>query len=233
MIMQDEFTDRLSDYLDDELSANERQSVDRHLRECEACRRTLDELTRVVASARALPPRPPSTDLWSGIAARMNTPQPAHRMRAWRISFTLPQLAAASLLLAALSGGLVWFAARPEPVGSANVQARQETAVLVASPETDPAENVQLAPIALADNQYAAAVADLERALAKGRGRLDRATIAIVEQNLKTIDQAIAQARQALAADPANTYLSGHLVETRRRKLDLLRRAAALTTDAN
>jgi len=82
--------------------------------------------------------------------------------------------------------------------------------------------------VSLADDQYDAAVADLEKALRAGRGRLDKSTIDIVEHNLQIIDQAIAQARDALAADPANTYLSGHLVEARRRKLDLLRRAAAL-----
>ena len=53
----------------------------------------------------------------------------------------------------------------------------------------------------------------------------------MVEHNLQIIDQAISQAREALAGDPANTYLSSHLVEARRRKLDLLRRATALTTD--
>jgi len=87
--------------------------------------------------------------------------------------------------------------------------------------------------VSLADAQYDAAVADLERALAKGRDRLDKATIAIVEENLSIIDQAISQARVALAADPANSYLSSHLVETRRKKLDLLRRAAALTAETN
>jgi hypothetical protein len=79
-----------------------------------------------------------------------------------------------------------------------------------------------------ADAQYDAAVADLEKAVKNGRGRLDKATIDIVEHNLQIIDQAIAQASDALAADPANGYLSGHLIEARRRKLDLLRRAAAL-----
>ena len=85
----------------------------------------------------------------------------------------------------------------------------------------------------MADAQYDAAVADLEEALNRGRGRLDPSTIATVEHNLQIIDQAIEQARDALVADPANTYLSGHLVEARRRKLDLLRRAAALTTESD
>jgi hypothetical protein len=98
-----------------------------------------------------------------------------------------------------------------------------------------PAADVQSPPggdivtVGFADAQYDAAVADLEHALKSGRGKLDRSTVAALEQSLQTIDQAIDQARQALASDPANTYLSGYLVETRRRKLDLLRRAAALT----
>jgi hypothetical protein len=92
-----------------------------------------------------------------------------------------------------------------------------------------PADDVQVATVGFADPQYDAAVADLEKAVKQGRGRLDENTIAIVEHNLQIIDQAIEQARQALAADPANNYLSSHLFEARRRKLDLLRRAAALS----
>ena len=47
--------------------------------------------------------------------------------------------------------------------------------------------------VSLADDQYDAAVADLEQALKHGRGKLDKATIAVVEHNLQTIDQAIAR----------------------------------------
>ena len=93
--------------------------------------------------------------------------------------------------------------------------------------------DVRIETVGMADAQYNAAVADLENALKTGRGRLDSSTIAIVEHNLQIIDQAINQAREALVGDPANTYLSSHLVEARRRKLDLLRRATALTTDMN
>ena len=79
------------------------------------------------------------------------------------------------------------------------------------------------------DAQYDAAVADLERALQSGRGRLDETTVAVVEENLAIIDRAIAEARSALGTDPSNGYLSGHLMQARRRKLDLLLRATALT----
>jgi hypothetical protein len=79
-----------------------------------------------------------------------------------------------------------------------------------------------------ATQSYAAAVADLERVLADGRGQLDSSTVRVIEQNLQAIDRAIAQAQRALEADPANLYLNTHLAETMRRKLDLLRQAAAL-----
>ena len=83
------------------------------------------------------------------------------------------------------------------------------------------------------DTEYDAAVADLQRALQSGRGQLDPATVKIVEQNLAIIDQAVDDARRALAQDPANADLSGYLQETKRRKLDLLRHAAALAEDFN
>jgi hypothetical protein len=76
-------------------------------------------------------------------------------------------------------------------------------------------------------------VADLERILQDGRGRLDSTTVRVLEQNLAVIDAAIAQARRAVAADSANLYLNSHLAETMRRKLELLRQAASLVATAS
>jgi hypothetical protein len=190
----------------------------------------------VVARAQALEPRPPRTDLWPGVAVRIErTTQPR------RFSFTLPQIAVAAVLLMAISGGVVWLAVNRSaeasrsvaqtghPASAAQSAEREASAAQPVEREASAQPNaIAIAPVNFADAQYDAAVSDLEKALRAGRGRLDQATITIVEHNLQLIDQAIAQAREALAADPANTYLSGHLVEARRRKLDLLRRAAAL-----
>ena len=244
--MHQEWTDQLSDYLDGELSADERDAVEAHLRTCAPCAAVLDDLKRVVARAATAAARPPDADLWAGIAARIETGgaaspgrvMPFGRREARRFTFTLPQLAAAAALLIAVSGGLAWNAA--ERIGAADssvsvAQPPQTADADAASPAaaTGAAEFARVENVGMADAQYDAAVADLEKALKDGRGRLDASTIAIVEHNLQIIDQAINQARDALAGDPANSYLSSHLVEARRRKLDLLRRATALATETN
>jgi tetratricopeptide (TPR) repeat protein len=248
MAMHEEWTDKLSEYLDDELSPREREAVESHLRGCAECAAVLHDLTRVVERAQSLDRRPPRADLWEGIAARIETRGAAPR----RVSFTLPQLAAAAVLLIAVSAGLAWqiagrsaeasrsrgLAATPtserDPStssGSSRASSRDE-ALTDREPSAE-RSNIDIAHISFADAQYDAAVSDLEKALQNGRGRLDKTTIEVVEHNLQIIDQAIEQARQALEMDPANDYLSGHLVDARRRKLDLLRRAAALTTESD
>jgi anti-sigma factor RsiW len=265
--VHEEWTDKLSEFLDGELTADQQRVVEAHLRGCADCAAVLADLKRVVARAQqaGAVPRPPSADLWAGIAARIDDARSAKAsaersatdsgtslrtdrsaeafalrragaLRTRRITFTLPQLAAAAVLVAAVSGGIVWRTVEP----TAPRHQDQVAAAAAAAPAAPAADRVadqdevdRIVPVGMADAQYDAAVADLEGALKQGRGRLDAATIATVEHNLQIIDQAIAQAREALVTDPANTYLSGHLVEARRRKLDLLRRAAALTSESD
>jgi anti-sigma factor RsiW len=216
--MSDQWTDRLSEYLDGELKGSERALLEAHLERCENCQETLAGLRRVVMRARSLEDRPPATDLWAGVTERIGVPSrvtPLATRR--RFTFSAPQLLAAGIALAVLSASGAWMlhptvqpvALQPAPGASGGV-----TITPVGAPS--------------AIQSYDAAVNDLERVLEQGRGRLDTATVRVLEQNLAIIDRAIADARRAVAADSANVYLNTHLAETMRRKVDLLRQAAAL-----
>jgi anti-sigma factor RsiW len=214
--------DRLSEYLDDELPSDERATIERHLEGCASCASTLDELRRVVDIARSLPRAEPGEQLWQGVKAQMREAAATAQVRPIRrFAFTLPQLAAASVLLALLSG---WAAIR--------LVAPREVASPIATAPAAGAVDDGVVAVGVSDPQYDAAVSDLEQALRLGRERLDPATVETVENDLRIIDEALEEANRALLADPANGYLSGHVIETRQRKLDLLRRATALTTDS-
>jgi anti-sigma factor RsiW len=209
--MTDPWIDRLSDYIDGEMDLAERLELEAHLGRCAECSDILLGLRRVVTRARALEDVAPKTDLWPGIAGQIGARLP----RRW--TFSLPQLAAASIALVALSSGAGWVL---------------HSGMLASSAVSAPVPPEPPVPVAVAQltRPYDQAVADLERVLNEGRGRLDTATVRVLEQNLATIDRAIAQAQLAVAADSANLYLNSHLAATMRRKLELLRQAAALVT---
>jgi anti-sigma factor RsiW len=211
--MTDRWTDRLSEYLDGELAPPERAALEAHLAACPDCRTTLDELRRVVARAQTLDDRPPRADLWPGVAARVGVARLAPRRH---FSFTVPQLAAASVALALLSAGSAWRLSRQLPT------ARPARSVATPTPVMTNVGVVQM------DARTAAAVAALEQTLQRNRSRLDSTTVRVIEKNLGIIDRAIRDAQSALAADPANAYLNQHLAQETRRKLELLRQAATL-----
>ena len=215
MPTHDVLNERLSEYLDNELDAAERAAVEAHLAECGECRADLQALAAVVARAGTLTDTPPDRNLWPGVEARIAPPQVLRPTFAGRrFAFTMPQLIAASLALMIASGGMVWLAR----LGG---ERTDFPAVLGEVPSP-------VRPANFGDAAFDQAVADLQQTLDAGRGRLDAQTIRILETNLQAIDRAIAQCREALAADPANVYLNTYLAETRRRKLELLRRATAL-----
>jgi anti-sigma factor RsiW len=231
-----EWTDRLSDYLDGELSDHEHRSVAAHVAGCVECSQALHELRAVVERARTLVPAEPPADLWKAVADRIvveNEGPIATLGTRRRFSFTWPELIAASVLLVLVSG---WAALRMNTPSSADLQVRRPDSadLQVRQPgNADIQAGPDVVPASVDDIEYDAAVADLQRALQSGRGQLDPATVKIVEQNLAIIDQAVDDARRALAQDPANADLSGYLQETKRRKLDLLRHAAAFAEDLN
>ena len=119
----DPFTDRLSEYVDDELDARERASVEAHLAGCAECRRRSTSCARSSARAGALrrfhaAAGSVAGDRGADRRAGGSSPRVSlfrRAMPARRFSFTLPQLAAAGLALMVLSGGLVWMARSGDP----------------------------------------------------------------------------------------------------------------------
>ena len=226
------WTDRLSEYLDDDLPVRERREVEVHLATCAECSDALKGLEQVVARARALEDAPPETELWTGIArsiasvaqeddqvidlsARFGRRDPLEVDG--RIRLSVSQLVAASLAMMIASGALVW-AVRPLAQGSGSPEATAGSAAVVqASLPTEMAES------------YAEDLARLEELVAEHRSELSPNTLRILEKNLAIIDRAIEESGAALSADPSNQYLREHLSRSVRRKVDYLRDASAIS----
>ncbi len=209
--MNDNWTNRLSEYIDGELDATEREALEAHLATCGHCYAILGDLRQVVARAKTLQDTAPATNLWTGIAREIRREQaPARRDRLVRrrFSLTVGQLLAASIALMLISGSGAWLALRPQPVADGGRVGNREA----------------LARQVDWTGRTDEAIADLQTALAQNEKRLDTATVRIVRQNLAIIDRAIADARVAVQNDPGNAYLNLHLATTMRRKVELLRR---------
>ena len=219
--MNDHWTNRLSEYIDGELDNEERLALEAHLATCGSCYATLAELRQVVARAQSLEDSSPSTDLWPEIRARLTPDRRPVVTRARHFSFSVPQLLAASVVLALLSAGGMWIGLRStKPTVTANQNI------------TSPPPDYTLASASRWRTSTDAAITELEEALARNQGQLDTATVRVLRQSLAVIDRAIAQAQRALKRDPGSNYLNLHLANTMRQKIELLRRANALASQS-
>jgi RNA polymerase sigma factor, sigma-70 family len=245
--------ERLAAYMEGDLPPAERAEAERHLGECVACADALAELRAIASQAAQLPLLAPSRDLWAGIEARISTP--VTRLEAVRTSVRRAprrqwQFALAAGALIAVSAGTTYMitthsgATGSQPVTVATATPRRDSQPTVV-PAPVPAQQAAPAPISpsnvsLASRKknvsvtrvYDREIAMLDSVVHTRRESLDPKTIRIIEQNLKIIDNAIAESRAALAKDPKSPLLTNRLDNVLGSKVQLLRTIAFLPTQS-
>lgn len=248
--------EQLNDLVDHRLTSEAASDVELHLAACAACTARREALMTLSLDAHALPNDvTPPDDLWGDLAASIEqlrhapridaasqAPAPAPKVspsplrtprtplsnalgdsaRTRMPGTSKAWLAAAAIALMALSSALTALYLRRGET-SATTMASNATQQLT------PAGSTML-PAAFVETErtYLASVAEVQSLLDAQRGVLAPATIETVDRALATIDAAIAEARAALLADPANRALAELLETNYRQKLDLLRRTAGL-----
>jgi anti-sigma factor RsiW len=236
--MNDDRYQRLSEYLDGELSEAEGAALEQELATDAGLARLLDELREVKRVAGEAEERGPDRDLWPQIAARIEADRvvelDAARHSRRRLTFTVPQFAAAMIATLVMGSGALWVAralggfAGGEPTAIATTDAG-DAAVTTSSPAGYPVRLVESTEPRNPSRKSDVAIAALEARLAEGRDNLDSSTVRILEESLATIDRAIESASAALEADPGNIWLNRHLADSKSRKVRLLEKAAALS----
>jgi hypothetical protein len=214
--------ERTHDLIDGLLSSEAAERARRHMEICEPCRDRYASLAELTAELRSVPrdAAPPPPEVWEAIARRIDGTKPSAapeadvlvlpgtRAARRRISFTIPQLAAASLVLATASAGTLWMA-MSEPVVTA------------------PAAGA--ARFATDDTSYDTALDELMTIVETARPNLAPETLLALDQSLAEIDAAIADIAAALESDPSSGLLQSMMVNQQRSKLRVLSQVATLT----
>ena len=230
---------RYSALLDGDVTAAEARDLEEHLQACGACAKLFGDLREIREMARKLPEHQPSRDLWPEIAEeiqdkagrdpqviRLHVPRPPSR-RGWMrtVSFSLPQAAAAGLVLALLSGAVgIGIGSRGSMdigVETADLPGPVAPSWVSLVKETQPGLEAR-----------ALEVAALEEGLFRSRESLDPSTVEILEKNLMVIDEAIRESLAAIQRDPGNKFLKDNLERAILAKGDFLQDASLLVVPA-
>ena len=212
----------LDDYVTGEIAEEARAPVAEHIAACEICAREVSSLQRLLARAADLPKSiDPPPEAWDNIRAAILKDEaavdPAARQLPLSRRHPILLALAASIVVAILSS--VGTAAYLNARGS-------RTANVAANNEGGPAS---FAAFTIEENNYLRTVGTLQEVLDRQESVLAPETVAQLKASLRTIDEAILEARNALARDPANKVLIDMLSANYRQKVDLLRRTTEMT----
>jgi len=211
----------LQRYVDGELPSRVMRGIRAHHETCPGCRAREEDLKALVGRVAALSGSiQPPVDLWLGVAERI-TAEASQRSSKSRASGISPRswgrvVGWATAAAAILTLGIGLGRSLPRvttPPGFVEAPAAATPATLVS-----------------ADPEYDAAIADLEAILSSMRDDLRPETVATIEQNLRIIDSAIEESREALLDDPANDYLNRHLSGYMQTKLEILRTVTSVAS---
>jgi anti-sigma factor RsiW len=209
--------EQLSEFADGDLAPDVASAIDRHLARCATCRANLDRVHAVIEHAGTLPARiEPPVEAWAVVRSRLrqrsgSAPRRGYWIREWGLR------AAAALVLVAGSSALTVLVLRARPPAHVAPSWREP-----ASASAVPAA------VRAVDRSYADVLDELTVTISAQRGALAPETIATLERTLRVIDEAIAEARVALAADPGNDALIDVLAANYEQKVQLLRRVSEL-----
>jgi anti-sigma factor RsiW len=222
----DRYLNAIHELVDGTLGPLRRAELELHLESCDGCRALAGDLRELARAARSLEPIVPPPHVWAGIADTLR-----REGRAGRPTYTraaAPVLALAAALILAVAASL--YVVRPR--GSA---APAEPAPPVAA--TAPAEGGNAAaadPVEGVDAELTKSVGHLQNAVeqaTKMEDSLDPETAAVIQKNLLVINEAVAETRAVLKADPQNAAAQQTLYETLKQKIQFLQNTITLMNE--
>jgi len=223
-------TQAIQDQIDGTLGAIRKAELQQHLDQCPACRALLADLQRIRDLAGTLDRPAPPVGVWLQVAGRLRqegrvqAPPPVERARRSHVAL----LAIAAGLIVAVGASLMLLVPLLRGDGA---QPPAEQAA--AGDNAAGGESVQSIEdhFRLAEQHMQTGIAKLEETAKAGETVIDVQTAAMLKKNLELIDQAIAESRAALKAEPQSTVARDSLFNALRRKVALLQDTVALMNE--
>ena len=186
-----------------------------HARQCPSCREFLRRDAELVAVARSLKQPVAAPLLWDRIEAGLRS-EMQDAGGGWRLSFREHRsriYGIAAVLV--LSLGLASYLYRND------------------NPEPEPRllSRAALARVEQKQQEYVAAIEELERTASTHLADMDLDLMLLYEDKLETIDAQIARCRDALRRNPANTHIRRYLLLALQDKKDALQEVVGHTLE--
>ena len=221
MMTCEDVRSRISALIDGELPAREVAIVLSHFSTCAGCREFRQDLDRLRRAASSLGPINPPDHIWLQVAGqtRLDSPVPVARLRPTGSSGAIAQWLGIAAALVVVTIGTYFVGTTtndPAPASNATATASVETV----------AEELNLAM-----QHYERAIDELESLAQSGSNALDPAMASMLQQNIKTINAAISESRNALVQNPGNGPARDSLFEALRRKVVVLQATVNLMNE--
>lgn len=208
----------------------EAEALEAHLAGCPACEAAVEDARLLQRELRLVGLEGPSARAWDAVAVRLEGDREFQRAAAGAVAADVTPrrqvdwrwLAMAAALVVVIGSSLFVMRRSLLTGPAAPGRAGDGTAAIVTSIESE---------LDLAAQHYENAIRGLEQVAGEADSPLDPAVMTTVRANLRIIDQAIADSRQALRSDPDSQLAQESLFDAFRRKVTLLQDTIALMNE--
>ena len=224
------YLNAIQELVDGTLGPIRRAELELHLESCDACRALAEDLQAIARTAQSLEPRTPPDRVWQHIAGRLraeNRVSGTGTTAVRRHGVAILALAAALVFVVGASLYLLKRQAPVAPATSAPAASAPAASAPAAAPQSAQGNSAAGAPVQAVDigTELALVEKHFQNVIEQSSTR-DPATAAVLQKNLLVMNEAIAESRKALEADPQNR--SAQLYENLKRKIRFLQDTIAL-----
>ena len=214
----------ISDAVDNELTAKQTVSLEKHLKECSGCRQTLDDFRKIAERSGKLKEMSPPEWSWMRIKTRIgpqsNSTQIKLRNRWDWLRTPAFRLTTAAAMMAVVVGAVL-IGLRSQRNGNASLFLDV------------PSQKYTIAKLDEAEEHYQKAITALREAMVSHEKNMDPELVKVFHKNLELIDASIDACKQVVLENPNNIDSRNYLLTVYKEKVDLMEEMISINSNGS